>query len=127
MNRKEEILHQQISEAWNNSHLKSSPAYIERQRLICNWTNQDNKRAGGKARTMGVKKGIADWMYLANMGRTIWIELKTEDGMQSQEQIDFQSLCDLLGHEYYICRDYYHFWELIGIDAPFPVESLLTK
>lgn len=124
MNRKEEILHQQISEAWNNSHLGNHP---EAQRLICNWTNSESGKSGNKARSMGVKKGIADWQYMADNGRTIWIELKTEDGTQSKEQKQFEALCDLLGHDYYICRDYYSFWEIIGVPIPFQIKQLQTK
>lgn len=102
MNRKEEILHQQISEMWHNFHLPtSSPEF---QRLICNWTNSADGRSGNKARTMGVKKGIADWMYLRENGKIAWIELKTDTGTQSKEQKQFQSLCIYLGHEYHICR-----------------------
>lgn len=129
MNRKEEILHQQISEAWNNSHRKvdGELAYSQRQRLICNWTNSESGRGGNKARTMGVKKGIADWQYLGSGGVTIWIELKTEEGSQSSEQKEFQILCLLLGHQYHICRDYYAFWEILGIGPPFLISHLLTK
>src|ERR1700760_1322474 len=129
MNRKEEILHQQISEAWNNSHrIADGPiAYADRQRLICNWTNSESGRGGNKARTMGVKRGISDWVYMANDGRAIWIELKTDRGEQSREQILFEALCSRYGHSYYICRSYEQFWAIIGIKPPFKQSELLTK
>jgi len=130
MNRKEEILHQQVAEAWRNSHLPSNPdpnAYRNHQRLICNWANSETGRSGNKARSMGVKKGIADWLYMRENGGVIWIELKTDTGNQSKEQKLFETLCKSLGHEYHICRDYYHFWDIIGVEPPFKLNELLTK
>lgn len=129
MNRKEEILHQQISEAWNNSHRQADGpvAFSDRQRLICNWTNSESGRGGNKARTMGVKKGISDWVYMDTYGKVIWIELKTDEGGQSREQILFEALCNRYGHSYYICRSYSQFWNILGIPEPFPIDKLLTK
>ena len=126
MNRKEEKIHQQISEAWNNTHIKGTPAHSEKQRLICHWNNAESKRGGNKMVSMGVKKGVSDWQYLADNGHSVWIELKVE-GVQSVDQIRFQEMCKSLGHEYHVCRDYYQFWELCGIAPPMRLEQLLTK
>lgn len=123
MNRKEEILHQKISEAWDLTHLYDHP---EKQRLFCIWTNAQSKQYGNKMKTMGVKSGISDWAYISDNGRIIWIELKTEDGHQSPDQKKFQQLCISLGHEYKIARSYNEFWECCGIDIPVPEERLLT-
>lgn len=111
MNRLEEILHQKISELWNNGHLSHNP---ELQRLICHWNNAETKRGGNKMVVMGVKKGVADWQYLMPLGRSRWIELKVGDNGQSPDQVKFQRLCESLGHEYYICKTEEYFWELIG-------------
>lgn len=127
MSRKEEILHQQISEAWNNSHRPGSPDYHQFQRLICNWTNSETGKSGNKARTMGVKRGIADWLYLGSGGKSVWVELKTEEGSQSPEQVKFELLCASIGHEYHICRSYSEFWSILAIPEPFPVSKLLTR
>ena len=113
MTRSEEKLHQQIAAAWHNTHLPNSGVYNERQRLICNWTNSENSKSGNKARTMGVKKGVPDWMYLKPDGKIIWIELKTETGKLSSEQKDFQELCGMMGHAYYICKTLKDFFDLI--------------
>ena len=113
MNRHEEILHQSIAVTWHNK-FRNNPEMF--QRLICNWTNQDNGRAGNKARSMGVKKGITDWVYMREYGHVIWIELKVGDNTQSPEQIQFEKLCLLLGHQYVICREYEMFWKIIGIE-----------
>lgn len=123
MNRKEEILHQKISEAWNNTHLYDHP---EKQRLFCIWTNAQSKQYGNKMRTMGVKPGISDWAYMNDNGSITWIELKTEEGHQSPDQIKFQNLCVSLGHQYKIARSYSEFWECVGIEVPIPEDKLLT-
>lgn len=123
MNRKEEILHQKISEGWNNSHLYDHP---EKQRLFCIWTNAQSKQYGNKMRTMGVKTGISDWCYIADNGKVIWIELKTEEGHQSPDQKKFERLCELTGHTYRIARSYQEFWTACGIDCPYPEEKLMT-
>lgn len=114
MNRQEEILHQKIAIEWHNK-MKLTPEF---QRLICNYTNQSNTHSGNKARSMGVKKGIPDWMYLRENGKIAWIELKISTGVQSKEQLQFQSLCGLLGHDYYICYDEVTFWQIIGFNQP---------
>lgn len=124
MERKEEILHQKISEAWNNTHTHDHP---EKQRLFCIWTNAQSKQYGGKMRTMGVKTGISDWAYIEDSGLITWIELKTDEGKQSADQIKFQSLCVSLGHKYKIARSYDEFWQCIGIPIPIPENELKTK
>lgn len=123
MNRKEEILHQKIAEAWDLTHLKGHP---EKQRLFCIWTNAQSKQYGSKMKTMGVKSGISDWAYIQNLGKITWIELKTEDGHQLPEQKDFEKLCETLGHDYRIARSYNEFWECCGIPIPVPEKNLLT-
>lgn len=113
MNRKEEILHQSISETWNNHHRKGTTEYSQKQRLICHWNNAESSNGGNKMISMGVKKGVADWQYLKDNGTSVWIELKTETGVQSEDQKRFEELCRSLGHEYMICRDEKSFWDAI--------------
>lgn len=123
MNRKEEILHQKIAEAWNNTHLYDHP---EKQRLFCIWTNAQSKQYGNKMKSMGVKTGISDWAYMNENGTVTWIELKTEDGHQSPDQKKFEALCKSIGHKYQIARSYSEFWQVIGIPEPLPENKLLT-
>lgn len=127
MKRIEEILQQQIIEAWNNSHTKIHSTYPERQRLYCVYNNSVNTKEGNKMRSMGVRKGIADLEYIQDDGKTHYIELKTETGTQSQEQIEFQELCVKLNVPYSICRSYSEFWAIIGRDEPQPENTLLTR
>jgi len=127
MKRIEEIIQQQIIEAWNNTHTKIHQSYPDRQRLYCVWNNGVDGREGNKMRSMGVRKGVADLAYLTDTGKTHYIELKTDSGKQSEEQIEFQSLCIRLGSLYSVCRSYSEFWEAIGISEPMPESKLLTK
>lgn len=127
MKRLEEILQQKIIEAWNNSHTKIHSSYPERQRLYCVWNNAVNTREGNKMRSMGVKKGVADLAYITDNGQTHYIELKTDIGVQSDDQKEFQSLCDRLGAKYSIVRSYAEFWSTIGISEPQPEHTLLTR
>ena len=127
MNRIEEILQQQIIEAWNNSHTKLHSSYPERQRLYCVYNNSINTKEGNKMRSMGVRKGVSDLEYIMDDGRTHYIELKTEDGKQSEEQIEFQELCNKLNAPYSLVRSYSEFWTTIGINEPQPDNTLLPK
>lgn len=127
MKRIEEIIQQQILEAWNNSHTKIHSSYPERQRLYCVYNNAVNQKEGNKMRSMGVRKGVADLEYLMDNGKTHYIELKTDTGIQSQEQIEFQNLCEKLNVPYSVCRSYSEFWTIIGIKEPQPENTLLTR
>lgn len=40
----------------------------------------------------GVRAGIADFVLIDNNGKSNWIELKLEDGVQSQEQKIFEAM-----------------------------------
>ena len=127
MNRQEEILHQKISEAWTNTHLGFMPNHWELQRLICQWNNAESSKGGAKMVTMGIKKGVADWQWMRDNGISCWIELKTDIGVQSKEQMQFERLCIALGHEYHICRSYLDFWNICGIVPPLQEHELKTK
>ena len=116
-----------IIEAWNNSHTKLHDTYHERQRLYCVYNNAVNNREGNKMRSMGVRKGVSDLAYIMNNGSTHYVELKTDEGKQSQDQIEFQELCNRLNAKYSICRSYSEFWIIIGVDCPQPEKTLLTK
>jgi len=109
MNRQEEIIHQNIAVTWHNKYCKQPLIF---QRLICYWNNSESAKGGNKMRSMGVKSGVSDWLFLHNNG-VMWLELKTETGSQSQDQIKFQALCESLGHEYKIIRSEAEMWAAI--------------
>lgn len=53
--------------------------------------------------SLGSYKGIAD-LYAIKGGRGIWIEVKTPDGSQSQDQVYFQQDIEAHGGEYLVAR-----------------------
>lgn len=53
---------------------------------------------------MGVKAGAPDFVVLLGSGRTLWLELKTENGRLSCAQADFRATARRLGHTYAVCR-----------------------
>lgn len=70
-----------------------------------------NKMEGSRFKAMGVVKGISD-LIMVCPGKTIYIEMKTATGTQSDEQIDFQRQVEANGQEYYICRSLEQFQSL---------------
>lgn len=80
-----------------------------------------NKIEGSRFKAIGVVKGPSDLIMICPK-KTIYIEMKTETGTQSEEQKDFQRQVEEFGcQEYYICRSLEYFKELtykhqFGID-----------
>lgn len=59
---------------------------------------------GARMKRMGRKKGAPDMVLCFDGGRTVFVEIKTETGRQSQYQLNFQQLSEALGFTYYIWR-----------------------
>lgn len=78
--------------------------------------NQKARNAieGNRMKAMGVVPGVSDFIYLQSPG-PLFIEMKTEDGKQSPEQVKFQRLVESLGFQYIICRSFSHFKQLFLI------------
>lgn len=65
------------------------------------------KIRGAQLKGMGLRRGLADFYiawYTINGQQTLWIELKSKDGRQSDEQKQFQECVTNIGHSYIICR-----------------------
>lgn len=65
------------------------------------------KIRGAQLKGMGLRRGLADFYiawYTINGQKTLWIELKSKDGRQSDEQKQFQTCVENIGHSYIICR-----------------------
>lgn len=56
-----------------------------------------------KLKRMGVVPGVADFLCFTQ-NRKVAIELKDDDGEQSDDQIRFERRWRDIGGEYYICR-----------------------
>ncbi|MDJ1506829.1 hypothetical protein [Xanthocytophaga agilis] len=91
-------------------HWNTFPHY--RGLLHMNNNTAQNAIKGALNRSMGVVKGVADLEYFfASTGH--FIELKSQEGIQSEEQKLFQSRIEEQGGNYHIIRSYEAFKQLI--------------
>lgn len=65
--------------------------------------NSWNAVIGAKKKALGVNSGVSDFVLIL-FAEVIWIEMKTPDGEQSEEQKDFQRKVEQRGHKYIILR-----------------------
>ena len=87
--------------------------YPELRGCLCYNNNNSVGGLRGKInKFLGVIKGRSD-MVLYYKSFSVMIELKTEKGIQSQHQKDWQKLIENQGFEYYIVRSIEEFKELI--------------
>lgn len=64
-------------------------------------------------KSMGLKAGVSDLIIL-RPGETIFVEVKTATGQQSQKQKEFQSIVEKLGYRYLLVRSLNDFKERIN-------------
>lgn len=83
------------------------------RRLYSNYNNPRNAIAGKIAKAMGLRAGVADLTLMLEGGRVLYIELKTEKGVQRKEQKEFKLLCDSTGAPYHLIRTFDEFVALI--------------
>ena len=79
--------------------------------------NSWNQIIGARKKALGVVAGVSDMIFIVESA--VWfLEAKTEDGVQSQEQIDFMEKVMMRGHQYRIFRNLQQFkdiiWSIIG-------------
>lgn len=72
-----------------------------------------NSFEAAKLKATGLRPGVADYIVLLPYGRTLFIEFKIENGVQSPVQKEFESEVTALGFEYKIIRTLEAFKELI--------------
>ncbi len=60
----------------------------------------------------GLLKGASD-LIVVLPNKILFVELKTEKGIQSENQKDFQNRIELLGFEYYLIRSLDQFKQII--------------
>ena len=94
----EDQLHASIFQwHWNN--------YPSQRGLLFHVNNKArNAIEGNKFKAMGVIAGVSDLIYLKPGGKPIFIELKTDAGIQSHEQKKWEIVVTNAGYEYIICR-----------------------
>ena len=77
--------------------------------LLCyNLNNSRNKIQGTIDKGLGLQKGRSD-LVLYYKGKAYMIELKTDEGRQSKEQIEWQSKIEKAGFDYKIIRSFEEF------------------
>ena len=69
---------------------------------------QRTKLTGALLKKKGTKKGVPDYLFIKNkegIAEMIWLEFKAEKGKQSEEQLKFQTTCELFKNmNYYMPR-----------------------
>jgi len=64
-----------------------------------------------KFKNTGVLRGVSDLIIITPKGKLYFLELKTEIGVQSEVQKDFQKRVEALGYEYKLIRSLNQFKE----------------
>jgi hypothetical protein len=66
-----------------------------------------------KLKATGLMAGVSDLIVLKPNGETIFVEIKTDIGIQSPVQINFQKKVEQLGFKYFLVRSLEDFKESI--------------
>lgn len=94
---------------WYYNEYRYSP-YL--RSLHMNNNNSSSIMEGNRNKSKGVMKGVSDFELIISEV-VIFIELKLPGRKQKPEQIEFQKLCELLGHPYVIVETFESFKKLI--------------
>ena len=81
----------------------SIPSDIKTKTLIINQMKKE-----------GMEKGMPDLLLYLPNGKVLNMELKTDKGKQSPDQVDVQNRLTKLGHNYYIIRTVYEAFNAIA-------------
>ena len=92
--------------------------YPEHRQMLFHVDNNSwNPIIGAKKKALGVRAGVSDLILIAPR-RVVFIEMKTETGVQKQEQLSFEEKLAKRGQIYIIVRSLEQFkeviWEIIG-------------
>lgn len=63
----------------------------------------------------GLLKGVSDLIVITPNGKILFIEIKTETGIQSPAQKDFQARITSLNYEYHLVRSLGEFQRVINL------------
>lgn len=66
----------------------------------------------------GRKAGVSDLVVMLPNGKSLYIEMKTLEGRQSESQKRFEKECEELGFDYYLCRSVEEFKQVIWQNIP---------
>ena len=89
--------------------------HIHERGLLCyNLNNSANKIQGNQNKALGLIKGRSDMVLYRESG-VIMLEFKTESGVQTKEQKEWQSIVEAQGFRYEIIRNFNDFKKIIGM------------
>jgi hypothetical protein len=71
-----------------------------------------NKREAMKLKSTGLKSGVSDLIVV--MDQIIFVEVKTDVGVQSEKQKDFEKIVTSLGYKYLLVRSLNEFISYIS-------------
>jgi predicted AAA+ superfamily ATPase len=71
------------------------------------------QKIGRRIKQMGGKRGIADMLLICN-NKTIYVEVKSEKGIQTKEQKEFEKICKNNKQEYHIVKSLDEFIKIIS-------------
>jgi len=74
-----------------------------------------NAREAMKFKATGLLAGASDLIVILPTGQLLFIELKTDKGVQSLQQKDFEQRVTALGYEYHLIRTLDDFKKLITL------------
>lgn len=80
---------------------------------VANELAGSNKIAMMQAKATGLVAGVSDLIVITPSGKLLFIELKTEKGVQSQVQKDFEQRVTALGFAYHLIRSLTEFKSLL--------------
>lgn len=82
--------------------------YYPNERGLLFHVNGKAKNAieGNKFKALGVIPGVSDLVYLKPGGKPIFLELKTENGKQSEAQKKWQEIVTKAGYDYRIVKTF---------------------
>lgn len=127
--RYDELLRLQAKENARDASLRKRPRHPESllQRQMVHWFRLQypqyiiaaipnggfrNALEGKIMKSEGVLAGFSDLIIIAE-NKTLFVEVKTKQGRQSELQKRFQASVERLGHQYCICRSFGDFCSIV--------------
>jgi hypothetical protein len=84
-----------------------------RMQLFMIHNTPKNRIDGARLKAMGMVAGVADLCFLGRDGVTVFLEMKTDIGVQSWDQKRFEEVCKKVGAKYFLVRSVLEGQELI--------------
>jgi hypothetical protein len=110
MNKSESSIQQEIFVWFKNNYCLKN--HKPKFRIFAVPNQGKNAKEQAYKKMIGMESGVSD-LIICLPKKVIFVELKTDKGVQSDAQKDFQKDIEDLGLEYYLIRNLEHFQQLI--------------